>query len=59
MDVRSVTHDTVPDNAQLLSTDPRNTSSKTSVKISTKVVERDYNQSHCTANPASDSEVQF
>ena len=59
MDARSVTHDTVPDNAHVTSTDPSDTYTNTLVTSKTKVKGRGHVQTHCTANPTSDSEVQF
>ena len=41
MDVRSVTHDTVPDNTNFTSTDPRDTCTNTLVTSKMKVEGRD------------------
>ena len=54
MDVRSVTHDTVHDNANAKSTDPRGNYTEAVVTSKTKVEDRGHVQSHCTANPTSD-----
>ena len=59
MDVRSVTHDTVPDIAHVTSTDPNDTCTNTLVTSKTKVKRRGHVQTQCTANPTSISEVKF
>ena len=53
MDVRSVTHDTVPDNAKVTSTDPMGTYTEAVLTSKTKVEDRDHVHSHCTTNSTS------